>query len=47
MDINDIRSVLTLLLFLSFNALMLLVILKGKNAYKDAANLPFEGDRDE
>lgn len=47
MDINDIRSILTLLLFISFNALMLLVILRGKNAYQDAANLPFEGDHDE
>lgn len=43
MDINDFRSLLTLLLFLGFNTLMVLVILKGKDAYKDAANLPFEG----
>lgn len=42
MDMNDFRSILTLILFISFNTLIVLLIIKGKNAYKDAANLPFE-----
>ena len=47
MDINDLRSILTLLLFLGFNALMLLVFLRGNKAYESAANAPFAGDSDD
>lgn len=47
MDINDLRSILTVLLFIGFNTLMVLVFLRGKDAYKDAANLPFEGAEDD
>lgn len=47
MDINDLRAILTLLLFIGFNTLMLLVFLRGKKAYEGAANLPFTGDSDD
>lgn len=42
MDLNDFRSLTTLLMFVAFNALIVFVILRGKDAYKEAANLPFD-----
>jgi cbb3-type cytochrome oxidase subunit 3 len=41
MDLNLIRSILTLLLFIAFVTLIILVIMRGKDAYEEAANLPF------
>lgn len=48
MDINLIRSILTLLLLVAFVSLIILLIFRGKDAYEQAANLPFiEHDDDE
>jgi cbb3-type cytochrome oxidase subunit 3 len=48
MDLNLIRSLLTLLLFIAFVALIILLMLRGKGAYEQAANLPFvETDHDD
>ena len=48
MDINLIRSIVTLLLFIGFVGLCILLILRGKDTYDEAANLPFiESDDDE
>ena len=41
MDLNLIRSILTLLLFVAFVSLIILLIMRGKGAYEQAANLPF------
>lgn len=41
MDINLVRSILTLLLFVSFVSLIILLVMRGKGAYEQAANLPF------
>lgn len=46
MDINDLRSLSTLLLFLGFTGMMVLVMLRGKGAYDEAANLPFDESND-
>lgn len=40
-DLNLIRSILTLLLFIGFVSLIVLLIMRGKGAYEQAANLPF------
>lgn len=42
MDIDLIRSLLTLFLLIGFVSLCILLILRPKGAYDDAANLPFE-----
>jgi cbb3-type cytochrome oxidase subunit 3 len=47
MDINTIRALVTLVLLLAFCGLILFVLLKGKDAYKDAAELPFLEDDNE
>lgn len=48
MDINLIRSLITVLLFLAFVTLMILLIMRGKEPYEQAANLPFiESEDDE
>jgi cbb3-type cytochrome oxidase subunit 3 len=48
MDINLIRSLLTLLLFVAFVSLIVLLIMRGKEPYEQAANLPFiEPDENE
>lgn len=48
MDLNLVRSILTLLLFIGFVSLVILLMLRGKGAYEQAANLPFlETDDDE
>ena len=41
-DINLVRSLLTLFLFISFVTLFVLVFTRPKGAYDEAANLPFE-----
>ena len=41
LDLNLARSILTLLLFIGFVSLSVLLILRGKDAYEQAANLPF------
>lgn len=47
-DLNLIRSLLTLLLFIGFVSLIVLLIMRGKGAYEQAANLPFiEPDENE
>jgi cytochrome c oxidase cbb3-type subunit 4 len=46
MDINDIRSAVTLLGFVSFIALVRWVWTASRRAaFDEAAQLPFEGDR--
>ena len=45
-DINLLRSLLTLLLFIGFVAMSILIFVRPKGAYDDAANLPFEEPKD-
>lgn len=47
MDINTIRALVTLVLFVAFIGLIFFVLLKGKGAYKEAAELPFVEDDNE
>lgn len=47
MDINDIRTIIAVLVFVVFNTMLILLLFRGKDAYKDAAELPFKGDQDE
>lgn len=48
MDLNLIRSLITLLLFFAFVTLTILLIMRGKEPYEEAANLPFiESEEDE
>ncbi|CAA0121004.1 Uncharacterised protein [BD1-7 clade bacterium] len=42
LDINTVRSILTLLLFIGFVTLCLLVIVRERHAYDDAAEIPFK-----
>ena len=45
MDINLLRSLVTLVLFVSFIAICIMVFSKNRKAYyEDAANLPFADD---
>ena len=41
MDLNLMRSLLTLLLFVGFITMTVLIIMRGRGAYDQAANLPF------
>ena len=42
LDLNLIRSVLTVLLLIGFVGLSLLVIVREKHAYDDASEIPFK-----
>ena len=47
-DLNLIRSILTLLLLIGFVTLCLLVIVREKHAYDEASEIPFkEPENDE
>lgn len=45
-DINFLRSLLTVLLFVGFIAMSVMIFTRPKGAYDDAANLPFEEPKD-
>lgn len=42
LDLNLLRSVLTLLLFITFVSLCVLMIARGSKGYDQAANIPFK-----
>lgn len=41
-DLNLLRSLFTFLLFVSFVSMSIMVFMRPKGAYDEAANLPFE-----
>lgn len=41
LDLNLLRAVLTLLLFITFVGLCVLMIVRGNKGYDKAANIPF------
>ncbi|NRB38315.1 MAG: CcoQ/FixQ family Cbb3-type cytochrome c oxidase assembly chaperone [Pseudomonadales bacterium] len=45
-DINFLRSVFTLLLFIGFVSMSVLIFIRPKGAYDEAANVLFEEPKD-
>ncbi len=48
MDMNDLRALSTVLMFLTFLGIIAWTVIGGRDRFRDAANLPFaDDDRDE
>lgn len=44
MDMNDLRALSTVLMFLTFLGIIAWTVIGGRDRFRDAANLPFEDD---
>ncbi|MCC5885479.1 MAG: cbb3-type cytochrome c oxidase subunit 3 [Gammaproteobacteria bacterium] len=44
MDMNDLRALSTVLMFLTFLGIIAWTVIGGRDRFRDAANLPFADD---
>ncbi len=44
MDMNDLRALSTVLMFLTFLGIIAWTLIGGRDRFRDAANLPFADD---